>query len=225
MRDETTYFYNLGLKSNTNINNLTKLVKAFIQLGYNRFAIIYDDYKELGKHEELANHLYSTIDDNFLIYPRFHISINTYSKPLKKIGRGDIHRMRRRVRGKACILSIDDYFFKNMLNPNDTHKFDLITLVSPTFKSLIKLIKKPILFEYLVSRDTVNHSWLFKRLHIIKLLLDNDKLIVSPGNSLYTPLQLANYIYGILGYNFFSYNVVSTLPIKLTEECLNMVGR
>ncbi len=216
---QNSFNYNLAIKYDLGIKNITNLLKKFIELGYNRFAIIYNTINKLQNHEEIINQIYSTVDGDYKIFSRFHISRESFSRN-RTITRGDILKLRRKAYKKACILSIDDYFFKRHLNPNDSLKFNLITLSSPTFKMIIKLSKKPILFEYLINKETVSYNWLTKKLYIIKLLLEKNKLIVSPQHSLYSPLQIAYFIYGVTGFYNYSINVVSTLPIKLVEQCI-----
>jgi len=219
MKMNNALYYNLAIQFTPNIEDLIDIVENFVKIGYNRFAIIYGNPKDLSKHDQLKHSLQTNINGDFKVFSRFHISLNSF-KDKTEVNRGDIFRLRRKAVEKVCIVSIDDIFFKKILNPNDSLKFNLITINSPTFKMLIKLIKKPVLFEYQISRKTVNPKWLSKRLYLLKLLLDNEKLIVSTAHSLYSPAQVANFIYGLMGYNNFSYNVVSTLPIKLVEKCV-----
>lgn len=219
MKKNNALYYNLALKFTPDIEDLINIVENFVKIGYNRFAIMYDDPKDLSKHMQLKQSLLTNIKGDFKVFSRFHISLNCF-KNKTKVNKGDIFRLRHKILEKVCIVSIDDIFFKKILNPNDSLKFNLITINSPTFRMLIKLIKKPVLFEYRISKKTVDPKWLSKRLYLIKLLLDNEKLIVSTGHSIYSPTQVANFIYGLVGYHNFSYNVVSTLPIKLVEKCV-----
>ncbi len=219
MKNNGALYYNLAIKFTSDTEGLKNMLETFVKIGYNRFAIIYDNPRDLSKHEQLKHTLLTSIEGDFKVFSRFHVSLNSF-KDKTEVNRGDIFRLRRKIFEKACIVSIDDIFFKKTLNPNDSLKFNLISINSPTFRMLIKLIKKPILFEYQISKKTVNLRWLSKRLYLLKLLLDNEKLIVSTGHSIYSPTQVASFIYGLVGYNNFSYNVISTLPIKLVEKCV-----
>ncbi len=221
MKKAIDLYYNLGVKYADDSEEMLERVSSFIEIGYNRIAILYESWESVANHDEIVETILEKYPEmDILILPRFHISGTIFSKRNDSVSRRDIFKIRSRAIRQRCIVSIEDTFFNKPLNPNDAPKFDIITFHGVGFKKLVKLLKKPVIFEFLVSKKTVNPKWLMKRLHLLKMLLDYHKLMVSSSSTPYTPIQLANFIYGIVGYNSFSYDVITTLPLKVVEKYL-----
>jgi hypothetical protein len=213
-------YYNLYLPYNTEEEAMFTAIDKLIKLGFTHIALTFDsiDLLDSSRIEPIMKYCNNR---KMGLSLRFHISKDIIDKKGDKKPRNTIMKLRRKISKKVCITSIDDALFQ-FLTPNDSYKFDIILLKNPSFKMLLKLIDKPILFELMVNKSLTRESWLRRRLFMIKILLEKNKIVVSQdvySKVLYPPKQLVYFIYGLVGDQNISYNLVSTLPMELINKC------
>ncbi len=214
-------YYNLYLPYCEDRDTLFKAIDKALDIGYQHITLTF------SSEEDLNNNLVDSVSNycserGIGFSKRYHISQDSVDTSLKRSVRGNILKLRKKIEKKVCIVSVDDTLFK-FLTPNDAHKFDLVRLSEPRFRTIVKLLDKPIIFEFLLDPTLIKNNWLRRNLFIVKMLLDKNKLIVSQDPCLdvvFPPQQLAYFIYGLVDEPNFSFNVVSTIPMELISECL-----
>lgn len=214
-------FYNLYVPFKK--TKVQEYLDSFFYLGFSGFAIVFDNPSTISL-SELNNILYYCNKIGVDCYPRFHITSKTVRESNERNYKKQIFKLWSKFSEKKYIVSIEDSLLP-ILTPNEALKFDIITIVNPLFRKIIKLIDKPVLFEYIPSKKVLSNSWLRRKLFILKLLLNKNMLFISQNptiNPIFPPNQISSFIYGIVGDNNMSYNVVSTLPMKvIVNACKN----
>lgn len=212
-------FYNLYIPFKK--TKIHEYLDDFLNRGFSGFAIVFDDPLAID-FSELKDILRYCNKIGIDCCPRLHIT----SKAIEKLGERNykklIFRLRNKFSEKKYIVSIEDSLL-SILTPNEALKFDAITVATPLFRKIIKLIDKPILFEYVPSKKILSNSWFRKKLFILKLLLNKNMLFISQNpviHPIFPPNQISFFIYGLAGDSNISYNVVSTLPMKVMAKCL-----
>ena len=214
-------YYNLYLPYCEDHDILFKTIDKALDIGYQCITLTFSSEEDLNSNVVDSVSTYCS-ERGIGFYTRYHISHHSIDTSLKRGVRGNILKLRKRIEKKVCIVSVDDILFK-FLTPNDAYKFDLVRLFEPRFRTVVKLLDKPIIFEFPLNSSLIKNNWLRRNLFIIKMLLDKNKLVVSqdPGlDIVFPPQQLAYFIYGLVGEPNFSFNVISTLPMELISRCL-----
>jgi|GEM_PF-4013608 hypothetical protein len=216
-----TKYYNLYVPYYKDHDILFKAIDKALEMGYHHITLTFSSEEELNNKvvDSVSNYC---SEHGIGFSTRYHISHDSIDTSLKRGVRGNILKLRKRIEKKVCIVSVDDSLFK-FLTPNDAHKFDLVRLFDPRFRTVVKLLDKPIIFEFLLDPNLIKNNWLRRNLFIVKMLLNKCKLIVSQDPSLdivFPPQQLAYFIYGLVDEPNSSFNVVSTLPMELISKCL-----
>ncbi len=212
-------FYNVYTAYHKDHTLLFEAIDKLVELGFNNIILTFSREKDLT-NENIEEVMRYCSKKGVGFSTRFHISEKIVEDTGKGI-RGKILRIRNRVAKKVCIVSVEDTLFK-FLTPNDAYKFELIRISDPKFRIVVKLLDKPPLFEFVVDRSTLKENRLWRKLFIIKMLLNKNKLVISQNiysNTIYSPLHLAYFIYGLVDDVNFSYNVISTLPMELIAKC------
>lgn len=212
-------FYNLYVPLRK--KKLNKHLSRLHELGYSVFALVLHDLMDTKFIE--MNDIYAMCNEiGVECYLRIHITSNLiYGSSDMKNYKKLIFRLRNSFSKKGYIVSIDDSLLSSF-TPNETLKFDIITISNPLFRRIIKLIDKPILFEYIPRERVLTESWLKHKLYILRLLLNREKLLISQNPyeyPVFPPSQISFFIYGLAGYENMSYNVVSTLPMQVINRC------
>ena len=216
-----TRFYNLYIPYKK--GKTSEYLDNFLNLGFSGFSIVFDNPLAIN-FSELEDILRYCNKIGVDCCPRLHITSKAIEKSGERNYKKLIFRLRNKFSEKKYIVSIEDSLL-SVLTPNEALKFNVITIVTPFFRKIIKLIDKPILFEYIPGRKTLSNSWFRKKLFILKLLLNKNMLFISQNpiiHPIFPPNQISFFIYGLVGDSNVSYNVVSTLPMKvMINSCKN----
>ena len=213
-------YYNLYLPYCEEHDILFKAIDRALKMDYHHVTLTFSSEDDINNRvvDKVSNYC---SEHGIGFSTRYHISHESVDMGSKR-ARGNILKLRRRIENKVCIVSVDDFLF-NYLTPNDAYKFNLVRLLDPRFRTVIKLLDKPVIFEFLVNPTLIKNNWLRRNLFIVKMLLDKNKLVVSQDltqNIVFPPQQLAYFIYGLVDEPNFSFNVISTLPMEMISECL-----
>ncbi len=207
-------FYNLYVPYEK--TKIYKYIDIFSSLGFSGLGIVFSDERIINSSE--VNKILSYCNTlGIKCYPRFHITSRVIMGLDEKTRKKMIFKLRNKFLSRKYIISIEDTLLP-ILTANEALKFHIITIVNPFFRKIIKLVNKPILFEYIPSEKLLSNSWLRKKLFILKLFVNKNILLISQDpstNPLFPPKQISFFIYGLLGFSNISYNVVSTLPMKV----------
>lgn len=212
-----TPMYNLFLEYIENLDLLYEKIRSYVDVGYNGFCIV---FKKINDPNKILKDLIKKYEkDDVKIYSRFHINEESIKLTNVSVSKRNIFKLLNKARKKNFTLVTIDSNYLNMFNPNEIIKFNLVTITSGvSLYTLSKLIKKPIMFEFIFDEKSLNLFPSFKEIRVLKILLKHNKLIVSTPLYPFTPLQISAAIYGLASIKNFSYNVVSTLPLKVIES-------
>jgi len=209
--------YNLFLEYIENFDLLNEKIRSYVDVGYNGFCIVFK--KIIDPNKILKDLVEKYKEDGVKIYSRFHINEESIKLSNFKVSKKDIFKLLYKARRKGFTLVTIDSNYLNMFNPNEIIKFNLVTITGGfSLYILFKLIKKPIMFEFLFDDKTLNLFPSFKEIRVLRVLLEHNKLVVSTPFYPFTPLQISAAIYGLASIKNFSYNVVSTLPLRVIES-------
>jgi len=178
--------------------------------GYKVLAITTIDLDKLAENSRLVRELQENHKD-IRIFPRFHITSEFIIR--NNISRRDFYKLLAKVRLHSCIVTADDIIL-DYISVNDVKKLAFLTLERPSITRILKVFKHKVIYEAHLSK-LLDVNWLSRNTHILKLLAENNLLILSYGEYTYPimkPNTLAYTLGGLINVNRPLINAISTIP-------------